>query len=153
RSADRANQRGARHRIRHRRQRSRRRRQPDSRGQSGHAVGTIFPLKGIPDMRLAFVVSAMALTLSFVQAQEKVAVSGSAFEFPVARDAKVGEKSYSLKLTGAAMRKRAIIKVYAIGSYVDKDFPGRTAAELAAADVIKQLHLVMERDVEGKDMA
>lgn len=106
-------------------------------------------------MRLAFVASAslLALTFSFVQAQEKVAVSGSAFEFPVARDAKVGEKSYSLKLTGAAMRKRAIIKVYAIGSYVDKDFSGRTAEDLAGADVIKQLHLVMERDVDGKDMA
>jgi Chalcone isomerase-like len=106
-------------------------------------------------MRLAFVLSASlaALTFSLVRAQEKVGVSGSSFEFDVAREAKVGDKKYSLKLTGAAMRKRAIIKVYAIGSYVDKDFAGRTAEELATVDTIKQLHLVMERNVDGADMA
>jgi Chalcone isomerase-like len=106
-------------------------------------------------MRFVFVLSAslVAVTASLVQAQEKVGVSGSSFEFDVAREAKVGDKKYSLKLTGAAMRKKAIFKVYAIGSYVEKDFAGRSAEDLAKVDVIKQLHLVMERNVDGADMA
>ncbi|MGH9678048.1 MAG: chalcone isomerase family protein, partial [Candidatus Acidiferrum sp.] len=43
--------------------------------------------------------------------------------------------------------------VYSIASFVRSDVKVRNAAELASADVFKRLHLVMERDVAGGDMA
>jgi hypothetical protein len=93
------------------------------------------------------------VAVSAAHAQDTVGVSGSSVEYPVSREAKIGDKKYQVKLTGTAMRKRAIFNVYTIGSYVGKDFAGRSAEELAKADTIKQLHLVMERNVSGKDMA
>jgi hypothetical protein len=56
-------------------------------------------------------------------------------------------------LTGAALRKRLVFSVYTIGSYVEAGAPVRSADDLAAADCPKQLHLVMERDVDGQEMA
>ena len=104
----------------------------------------------------SFVMSSLAITLigvSAANAQEMVGVSGSSVEYPASRESKIGDKKYSLKLTGAAMRKKAIFNVYAIGSYVASSFVGRTAEELARTDAVKQLHMVMQRDVSGDDMA
>ncbi len=58
-----------------------------------------------------------------------------------------------LVLTGVALRQKFFLNVYAIGSYVIEGASVHTAEELAAIDQPKQLHLVMERDVDGKDMA
>ncbi len=80
-------------------------------------------------------------------------MKGSTVEYPVARQGKIGDKTYTLKLTGAAMRKKAIFNVYTIGSYVVNDFAGRSPEALAAADTMKQLHMVMMRGVDGSDMA
>jgi Chalcone isomerase-like len=62
-------------------------------------------------------------------------------------------KPVNLTLTGAAMRVKLFVNVYAIGSYVQAGTTVRSAAELSAADVPKQLHLVMQRDVAGRDVA
>jgi hypothetical protein len=88
-----------------------------------------------------------------VLADETVGVSGSSVEYPTQVEAMIGDKRTSLKLTGAAMRKKLLFNVYTVGSYVQADFRGKTAEELAGADTLKQLHLVMQRDVSGKDMA
>jgi hypothetical protein len=84
---------------------------------------------------------------------ETVGVGGSTVQYPTQIEATIGPKKAILKLTGAAMRKKAIFSVYTIGSYVQSDFMGKSAEALAAADTVKQLHLIMQRDVSGKDMA
>jgi hypothetical protein len=86
-------------------------------------------------------------------AAEVVGVPGSSAQFATPIEASVGGKSVTLVLTGTALRTRAIFKVYAIGSYLQQGVAVRSAEELAAADCPKQLHLVMERDVAGKDLA
>jgi hypothetical protein len=59
----------------------------------------------------------------------------------------------NLVLTGAAMRQRYLFNVYAIAGYVQAGTAISNAEELARADVVKQLHLVMQRDVAGRDVA
>jgi hypothetical protein len=93
------------------------------------------------------------LLATTVLAVETVGVSGSNARFATAVERKVGDKSVKLHLTGAAMRKKLFFNVYALGSYVQEGVSVRTAEELAATDCAKQLHLVMERDVGGSDMA
>lgn len=65
----------------------------------------------------------------------------------------VNDKPVELVLTGAAMRQKYFVNVYAIASYVQPGTAIRTAEELARADVAKQLILVMQRDVSGRDVA
>jgi hypothetical protein len=62
-------------------------------------------------------------------------------------------KPVSLTLTGAAMRVKLFVDVYAIGSYIQAGTSVRSAEQLSAADVVKQLQLVMQRDVAGRDVA
>jgi len=101
-----------------------------------------------------FTLTALAGLLgSNLIAGEFVGVSGSDAQYATEVVTSIGDKKATLKLTGTAMRKKAIFNVYAIGSYVQTEFRGRTADELAAADMVKQLHLIMQRGVSGKDMA
>lgn len=86
-------------------------------------------------------------------AQDRVSVNGSRNEYPLAIETKIGDKQIKLGLTGAALRKRAFFSVYTIASYVEDGVPVRGPEELAAKDCVKQLHLIMERDVGGRDMA
>jgi hypothetical protein len=62
-------------------------------------------------------------------------------------------KPVNLSLTGAAMRVKLFVDVYAIGSYIQVGTAVRSAEQLSAADVVKQLQLVMQRDVAGRDVA
>ena len=78
-------------------------------------------------------------------AGDTVGVNGSNVQYPVSKTATLGDKQFEQKLTGAGMRKKAIINVYTIGSYVDKEFTGKTPDDLACADCVKQLHLVLQR--------
>jgi Chalcone isomerase-like len=84
-----------------------------------------------------------------------VAGAGSlvAADYPATIDATVGGKAVKMTLTGTAMRTKFIVNVYAIGSYAEAGAGARSADALAAADCAKRLHLVMQRDVSGKDMA
>lgn len=104
--------------------------------------------------RKAFFALAVAvLAGSAVLGNEYVGVSGTSTKYPVKIENKVGGNTVNLRLTGAALRTRLVFNVYTIGSYVQETATVRTAEELAGADVPKQLHLVFERDLDGKDMA
>jgi Chalcone isomerase-like len=102
--------------------------------------------------RLAAVV-VMALASGTAARAELVGVPGSSTKYPSKVEAKVGDKSFELALTGTAMRTKYILNVYAIGSYVQAGASVKTPEQLAAIDCVKRLHLVMERSVPGKDMA
>jgi hypothetical protein len=86
-------------------------------------------------------------------AAELVGVHGTSTQFTTTSDADVGGKPVKMVLTGAALRQKFFFNVYAIASYVQEGAAVHTPEELAAADCPKRLHLVMERTVEGKDLA
>jgi hypothetical protein len=106
-------------------------------------------------MRLtrAFFIALAVCMGTVALAGETVGVNGSNVQYPTAKTATLGDKQYEQKLTGAGMRKKAFIDLYTVGSYIVNEFNGRTPGELASADVVKQLHLVLQRDVGGGDMA
>src|SRR5262245_54659116 len=80
-------------------------------------------------------------------AQEKVSVPGCGVRFNTSISEAIDSKPMNMKLTGVALRTKVFFNVYAMGSYIAQDASVRSAEELAAADVAKRLHLVMERDV------
>jgi hypothetical protein len=86
-------------------------------------------------------------------ATELVGVGGSKVHYPSDTDASLGGTPVKLVLTGTALRQKFNFNVYTIGSYVQTGVKVTSAEELAAASCCKRLHLVMERDVSGKDMA
>jgi hypothetical protein len=86
-------------------------------------------------------------------AAELVGVPGSSVQFPTPVERTVGGKQTTLVLTGTALRTKLLFNVYAIGSYLQQGVQVRNAEELAAVDAPKQLHLLMERDVDGPSMA
>jgi hypothetical protein len=93
------------------------------------------------------------VTLTVAFAGELMGVPGSSVRYPVEIDARVNGQGVPMTLTGVAIRKKLLFNVYAIGSYMQKGAAIKTAEDLVAADVPKLLHLVLERDVEGKDLA
>ena len=87
-------------------------------------------------------------------AKDEVTVKGSETTFKKTLTRTVGkEKAVKLALTGVALREKAWFNVYAIASYAKPDAKVKTASALAKADAPKVLLLVMERDVDGEDMA
>jgi len=86
-------------------------------------------------------------------ARNNVGVEGSDVQYPMQVVRNFGGKEVKLTLTGTAMRKKYLFNVYALGSYIQEGVRAGSAEGLATADCAKQLHLVMERDVDGKDMA
>lgn len=105
-------------------------------------------------MRKTSWLAVLALGVGVLNAMgaEMVGVRGSSAQYATALEANVNGKAVPLTLTGAALRTRLIVNVYAVGSYVQSG-AGVKADTLAAADVVKRLHIVMERDVSGTDMA
>jgi len=95
----------------------------------------------------------VALLAATIVLAESIGVDGSDTEYPTKIETKIGDKTIKMDLTGAGLRKRVVFKVYTIGSYVESGAAARTPDDLAAADCPKQLHLIMERDVDGKEMA
>jgi hypothetical protein len=98
-------------------------------------------------------VAVLALAAGVASAVELVGVRGSGTRFTTTMEATVGDKPVRLLLTGTALRQKVFVNVYALGSYVQEGVAVRTAERLAEVDCVKRLHLVMERDVDGKDMA
>ncbi|MGE3804229.1 MAG: chalcone isomerase family protein [Gemmataceae bacterium] len=90
---------------------------------------------------------------SSLLAAELVAVPGSNVQYPTPIESTVGTKQVKMVLTGTALRKKFFFSIYAIGSYVQEGVQVISADEMATKDVAKQLHLVMERDVTGQQMA
>jgi selenophosphate synthase len=105
-------------------------------------------------MRRAWVVVAAAVVLAGgATASELVGVPGSGTQYASTFETSVGGKPVKLALTGTAMRTKLIVNVYALGSYVQQGAAVKSAEQLADADVAKRLHLIMERSVDGKDLA
>jgi hypothetical protein len=96
------------------------------------------------------VLLAVAISL---HAADLVGVPGSSTQYPSAIEANVGGKSVKMNLTGTALRTKFFFSVYSIGSYVAEGASVHSAEDLIAADCAKRLHLVMERTVDGKDLA
>jgi hypothetical protein len=98
-------------------------------------------------------VAAVALVGGLASASDTVEVSGSSTRYLTAIEVPVAGQPTRLVLTGAALRKKTIFSVYTVASYVQQGTAARNAEQLVSAEAVKVLHLVMERDVDGKDMA
>jgi hypothetical protein len=101
-------------------------------------------------------VALIGLSAAGALANELVGVEGSSVQYPTPIASKIAGKDVRLVLTGTAERTKTFlisVNVYAIGSYIQEGVKVHSAEELAAANCCKQLHLVMERDIDGKDMA
>jgi hypothetical protein len=96
---------------------------------------------------------ALVATASASADEKMIATPSSKVEYPASIKESVGDKPVVMRCTGAGLRTKAIFSVYAIASYVAEAATMKTPAELAAADVPKRLHLVMEREVAGGDMS
>lgn len=98
--------------------------------------------------------AAALLAPAIVQgAEERISVSGCKVTYPVSIKKNVGANPLKMRITGVALRKKAVFNVYAIASYVQDGCKAKSAEELAAdTESGKILHLVMERDVAGRDM-
>lgn len=95
----------------------------------------------------------LLVSAACVWAVELVGVHGSNARYSTTMDITIGDKPYHLVLTGTALRQKLFFNVYTIGSYVLEGAAVHSAEELAAVNQPKQLHLVMERDVAGSDIA
>lgn len=96
---------------------------------------------------------AILLVGGAASAADLVRVPGSNVRYPGEVEARVGGRTVTLGLTGTAVRTRLIVNVYAVAAYVQRGVSITSAHALATADCPKRLHLVMERTVDGKDMA
>jgi hypothetical protein len=83
---------------------------------------------------------------------ETVPAPDSAVRFPVRTEVTVGYRPVRLVLTGTAMRKAHGLNVYAVASYIQEGTPARTAEQIVAADVVKEMHVVLERRLDGPTM-
>ncbi len=109
-------------------------------------------MQHFPWTRLLIAVLTVALAFGAATAGEMVGVDGSSARFPVAIEAQAAGHPVRLTLTGAALRKKAFLKLYTIASYLQDGVAAKTADQLAAADGVKVLVLVMEMDVAGQDI-
>lgn len=107
----------------------------------------------MPTRRIAVAALVACLALSVTGAEPSVKVSGSDIRFPMTITRQVGGKTVRLVLTGTALRKKYGFSVYAIGSYIQEGAAVRDAEGLMRSTMIKQLHLVFERDIDGATMA
>src|SRR5262245_5565841 len=101
----------------------------------------------------SLVIAAALVAVGSLTAGEMVGVAGSNARFATALEVQVAGKPVKLALTGATLRKRAIVSVYSIASYLQDGVSAKSAEQLAAADGVKLLLLVLERDIGGRDMA
>lgn len=87
-----------------------------------------------------------------VQAPDAVRDTTSGQTFPKVITVDHGGKQYTLEATGATTRRKLIVNVYSIGSYVQQGTPlsGDKAQALINADVAKQLTMKWLRSVEGE---
>jgi hypothetical protein len=96
---------------------------------------------------LAVVAAGSAWAVGFV------GVPGSSAQYPTEITVDHGGKQVKMNLTGTAMRTKIILNVYAIGSYLQDGVKVKSAEGLAAADCLKRLHLVVERNIDGPALA
>lgn len=98
-------------------------------------------------------VAAVVLTAGLAVADgETVGVAGSDVRFPTRMEVTVNYRPVRLVLTGTAMRTAHGLPVYAVASYVREGTPAKTAEQIAAADVVKVMQMVLERPLDGPTM-
>lgn len=102
---------------------------------------------------LAITLAALAFLAQMLCAQESVKESSTGKSFPSAISVAVGGKSLPLSLTGTTVRKKIIVKVYAVAHYMQDPPTGKEAdlyAAVLADGKAKQLTMEFVREV-GKD--
>jgi hypothetical protein len=99
---------------------------------------------------LATLMAATTVVLA-APASEPVPVKGTAAKYPRSITVPVGEQAATLKLTGVGLRTKLLFNVYAVGSYLQDGVTVATPEDLARADAVRMLYLVMERSVEAAD--
>jgi hypothetical protein len=99
------------------------------------------------------IITALVLGTTNAFAEETTGVGGSDTQYLNKFETTVGDQKVNLVLTGTGLRKKLVFNVYTVGSYVQEGMKARSAEELAGADCPKLMHLVMERDVGGQEMA
>lgn len=95
----------------------------------------------------SFVMSLMACAMALFTAVPLMAVDEGVM--PPTVSFQDGGQNYSLQLTGVALRKKFVIKVYNIGSYIQDpaSLQGDKIQAIMASDKAKQLTLAWLRDV------
>ena len=104
-------------------------------------------------MQLKRTILASLLTLTAATAAHAIKAPDSDVSFRGTAQVSIAGQTTSMRCTGVGLREKAWVNVYAIASYVAEGEKPSGAAGLAAADVPKMLHLVMEREVSGEKMA
>lgn len=83
-------------------------------------------------------------------AADTVPVGGSDIVYPRTQTLDAGGKPVSVTATGTALRKKLFFNVYTIASYLQTGTAAGSAEDVAGAEAVRLLHLVMERDVDGE---
>lgn len=97
---------------------------------------------------LALIVAAVAGT---GKAADPVPVKGTSVAYPPIVSATVKDKAVQLNLTGVGLRTKVGFDVYTVASYVQDGTRVRGAEDVAKADAVRLLHLVMQRTVQPDD--
>src|SRR5688572_15728272 len=122
------------------------------RGPAGPTARPSLPPRGDPMFRRAVVaLLAGAITAATGAAANPIPVRGTSVTFDPAVYPTLNDRPVRLTLTGVGLRTRVGLSVYAVASYVQDGAAVRTAEDVAKADAVRLLHLVMERTVEPAD--
>ncbi|HVL12364.1 MAG TPA: chalcone isomerase family protein [Gemmata sp.] len=102
-------------------------------------------------IRSAAAVLIAGVVAASAAATDPVRVKGSSASFPATLNLPNGDKTVRLDLTGAGLRTKIGLGVYAVASYLQEGTAARTADDVVKADAVRLLHLVMERTVAPDD--
>lgn len=97
---------------------------------------------------VALIVAVVAVT---GMAADPVPVKGTSVTYAPTVSATVKDKAVQLNLTGTGLRTKVGFGVYTVGSYVQDGTRVRSAEDVAKADAVRLLHLVMQRTVQPDD--
>lgn len=86
-----------------------------------------------------------------VSAQEMATEPSTGKKFPVVQTFSAGGKEYTVQLTGVAVRKKLIFKVYGMAHYLENPAPGTHAGvikDVLSDGKAKQITMIFVRDVD-----
>ena len=118
-----------------------------------HAVAGLETVMSFRSCSRWLFVAALSYSGGLAAAAEMVGVPGSSARYATTVNVQIADKPVRLALTGAALRKKAVFSIYTVASYLQEGVSAKTADQLVAADGVKLLILIMERDVTGRDMS
>ena len=102
-------------------------------------------------LRYAVVALLAAVLVMPAMAADPVPVKGTSVTYAPAVSVNAKDKVVQLNLTGVGLRTKVGFSVYTIASYVQDGTRVQKAEDLAKADAVRLLHLVMQRNVEPDD--